>query len=104
MTISKILGTTGFATLLSRALALAKVEVPTLGGLEVRPDGSLRTFVEPGRESGLVPSEDGDDVFLAQLLGLMVIFIGESLTLRLVQDAWMDATLEGIETSDGDMP
>jgi hypothetical protein len=100
VTISKIAGTAGYASLLSRALALAKAEVPSLEMLSVRADGVLEGLAESTRNPGPVLSSNGDEVLVAQLLGLLATFIGQSLTLRLLQDAWMDETLEGMKSSD----
>jgi hypothetical protein len=104
VTVSKLVGVAGFASLLSRALALAKAEVPSLGVVKVRADGSLEGFAEAGQNQGPVPLGSGGDVLVAQLLGLLVTFIGQSLTLRLVRDAWTDASLEGRDSSDEETP
>jgi hypothetical protein len=45
---------------------------------------------------------EGRVVLLAQLLGLLVAFIGESLTLRLVLEVWPKVPLEDLELSNGD--
>ena len=37
-------------------------------------------------------------MIVAQLLGLLVTFIGEPLTLRLVRDAWPNASVAGLDT------
>jgi hypothetical protein len=39
---------------------------------------------------------------LAQLLGLLVAFIGESLTLRLVREVWPPVTLGNLNASKDD--
>lgn len=85
-----LMGNTGFCALLSRALALTGQEVPWLRGVEVNTDGKLGNF---DREAAKIsPSEitDGSVVLIAQLLGLLVSFIGEILTLQLVRDVWPD--------------
>jgi hypothetical protein len=86
--LAKFVGMAGFRSLLSRALAIAKAEIPSLGSVQVRPDGSLEGL------EGVEPNQDADAgaVVVTQLLGLLVTFIGEPLTLRLVWDAWPDAT------------
>lgn len=86
--LSKFVGMTGYRSLLSRALAMAKAEVPSLAPAQVRPDGSLEGL------GGVEPNQDVDAgaVVVAQLLGLLVTFIGEPLTVRLISDAWPDAT------------
>jgi hypothetical protein len=89
--ISKFAGEAGFRSLLARALVLATAEIPWLSSVEIKADGAL------GGLGTLPAQQDGDEadrggvVFLAQLLGLLVLFIGEVLTLRLVGDTWPDA-------------
>lgn len=90
----KFVGVSGYHSLLSRALTMAKAESPALDPVRVLPDGSLAGLegVEPN------PDADAGAVVVAQLLGLLVTFIGEPLTLRLVWDAWPDATEVEAET------
>jgi hypothetical protein len=94
----KFAGRAGFASLLSRALALAKAEVPALAAVQVRADGSLEGFDEVERTQSAEARGKEAAVLVAQLLGLLVTFIGEPLTLRLVRGAWPDVSMEG---SDG---
>jgi hypothetical protein len=44
---------------------------------------------------------NGEAVLIAQLLDLLVTFIGEALTLRLLQDAWPGKYLEDFDSSEG---
>jgi len=82
------MGIGGFRSLFARALALAGAEVPALGALEVKTDGSL------GGMEALQEQLDSHAMFecrvvlLAHLLGLLDTFIGESLTLRVVSEIW----------------
>jgi len=80
--LTTLAGAAGFRSLLARALTLAKQESPALGAWEVKPDGSLGGLDGEGAQSG--------SVLVAQLIGLMITFIGESLTLRLLHDVWLD--------------
>ena len=80
--LTTLAGAAGFRSLLARALTLAKQESPALGAWEVKADGSLESPNGEAQQSG--------DVLIAHLIGLMVTFIGESLTLRLVHDVWLD--------------
>ena len=79
--LTKFAGPSGFDALLSRALALAKSDVPALQTVKIKPDGSLEGFAE--RADG-----DGGIALIAHLLGLLVTFIGPTLTLQLLQDVW----------------
>jgi hypothetical protein len=101
---SKLVGAAGFRSLLSRALALAKAEVPSLGVVRIGADGSLEGFdeVEPDGDPGA--AEEPGVILMARLLGLLVTFIGPSLTLRLVRDGWPDASWDGIDLRTGETP
>ena len=76
--LTTLAGAAGFRSLLRRALTLAKQESPVLCALEVQADGSLAGLNAEVAQSGAV--------LIAHLLGLMITFIGESLTLRLLHD------------------
>jgi hypothetical protein len=99
--LATLMGNAGFRALLSRALALAKAEVPWLRAVQVKADGTLEGVDE--QHAQLDPDElfEGRVVLLAQLLGLLVAFIGENLTLRLVREAWPKAPLDGLDFGDG---
>lgn len=96
--LAKLAGVAGFCSLLSRALALAKAEVPSLDAVRVGTGGSLEGFDGIGRTED---AEAGVAV-VSQLLGLLVTFIGEPLTLRLVRDAWPNTSVAGTDTGSGE--
>jgi hypothetical protein len=77
-------GVDGFRALLSRALALARAEAPILSVLQVAADGSLQGLDELGRQIDKDPVREGGVILIAQLLGLLLTFIGEAMTSRLV--------------------
>ena len=81
-----MVGVAGYQGLLSRALTLARAEVPGLGAVRVTTDGFLQGLseLEPHIDQDHTP--EGGVILLAQLLGLFISFIGEALTLHLVQD------------------
>jgi len=97
-----VIGNTGFRALLSRALALANAEVPWLRAVHVKSDGSLEGLDE--LEAQVDPEEifQGRVVLLAQLLGLLVAFVGEKLTLRLVREVWPKLSLNDLHLDIGD--
>jgi hypothetical protein len=80
--LTTLAGTAGFRSLLARALTLAKQESPVLDSLEIKSDGSLDGLNGEAAQSGTV--------LVAHLIGLMITFIGESLSLRLLHDVWLD--------------
>jgi hypothetical protein len=77
-------GTAGFSSLLSRALTLAKRESPALSEVQVKPDGSL-----DGLEG---EAAQAHPILVGYLLSLLITFIGEALTMRLLNDIWPELT------------
>jgi len=99
--LATLMGTVGFAALLSRALSLATTEIPGLRALHVDADGALQGWTE--RKARPLPDEsfEGGVTLLAHLLGLLATFIGENLTLRLVQEVWPKLALDDVDFSEG---
>lgn len=92
ISLARFAGPDGFASLLRRALALARAEFAPLQTVTAKADGSLEGFEQVAADM----SNGGADAavaLVAHLLGLLVIFVGEPLTLRLVRDGWPDAPL-----------
>jgi len=87
-------GVAGFRSLLSRALTLARADAPSLAVVQVAADGSLRGLDELEPQIDKEQARDGGAILIAQLIGLLLTFIGEGLTLRLVQDVWPEAALD----------
>ena len=77
-------GVDGFHALASRALALAKSQSPRLSEVQVTANGSLSRLGEVESET----DEDGEGgiTLIVQLLGLFISFLGETTTLRLIED------------------
>lgn len=90
--LSKRIGQEGFRTLLARALTLTTALFPHLSAVRVGENGSL---VGLRRAAGIGLHKTPDDVtqqdavegavaLVAQLLALLITFIGEDLTLRIL--------------------
>jgi hypothetical protein len=94
--LAKLAGNGGFHALLSRAIALAKPEVPWLRTVHVNTDGSLEGLEVLHAQSDHDELFDGGVVLVAQLLGLLVAFIGEDLTLRLMREVWPKVLLNDV--------
>jgi hypothetical protein len=86
--LGKLIGIGGFDALLSRSLALAGAEVPTLRTLQPRADYSFEDFKKLEVKLDSLTIEEGQGVVVAQLLGLLMTFIGGALTLQLLQSIW----------------
>jgi len=100
--LSILMGNAGFRALLLRALVLANAEFPWLHTLQIKADGSLEGLDKI--EAQVEPEElaNAGVVLLAQLLGLLVAFIGENLTLHLMHDVWSNLALNDLNFSQGD--
>ena len=89
--VSRFAGPDSFAALLRRAVALARDEDPSLNGITISPECSIQGL--EALAAGSVEAHPAVAV-IAHLLGLLETFIGGSLTLRFVRDAWPEASLD----------
>ena len=92
---------TGFHALLTRALALAAAEVSWLRAVHIKADGSLVGLEAPQAQQDADELLEGGVVLLAQLLGLMVLFVGEVLTVRLVREVWPRIRIDDLDFGNG---
>jgi hypothetical protein len=94
MRLIRFAGVDGFRSLLSRALTLAKAEVPSLNMVRVLADGSLEGFDGIDGSEGAEAATQAGIILVAHVLELLMTFIGEPLALRLVHDKWTEASLD----------
>jgi len=87
-------GVEGFAALMGRALALVTEEVPSLRDIKIGADGCPKGFERADATDSGAEEREAAVALTAHLLGLLVTFIGEPLTLRLVREAWPDISLD----------
>ncbi len=97
--LAMLMGSSGFHALISRVLAVAHAEHPWLRTVQVEADGSLG---EAGAIENPEATAKGNVVLVAHLLGLLVAFIGESLTLRMVREVWPKLSLDESDLRKGD--
>jgi hypothetical protein len=99
--LATLMGNGGYRALLARALKLASAEVSSLRAVEVNADGVLEGF-EPLR-ARLTPAEFHESrvVLLAQLLELLVAFIGPALTSHLMGEIWPQLAADNPDFGDG---
>jgi hypothetical protein len=100
--LATFMGNVGFRALLSRALVLTNQEVAWLRAVRVKADGSFEGLDELDAQVDPGVIAKGRLVLLAQLLGLLVAFIGEDLTLRLVRGVYPQLSLGNWDLSTGD--
>jgi hypothetical protein len=90
--LARFAGVAGYRSLISRAVAMAKAEAPSLEPLQVQSDGSLQGFHGVEQRDA-----EAGTVVVVYLLSLLVAFIGTPLTISLVRDAWPDASLDKLD-------
>jgi hypothetical protein len=100
--LSMLVGNGGFRTLLARAHSVAATETPWLRAVKVTTDGSLQGWDEIREQLGPDEFFQGQVEMVAQLLGLLVTFIGEHLTVRLVAETWPQLSLSDLNLSEGE--
>jgi hypothetical protein len=83
-----LMGSYAYQVVLSRALATATEEVPWLIKISVNQDGILEGW--SALEKSMAPDVlfEGRVVLLAQLLELLITFVGATMTLRMLRDVW----------------
>lgn len=91
--LSRLAGVAGFCALMKRALTLAIAQAPTLNAVEIKPDGSLEGL------SG-VSDEVAGTLLIAQFIDLLTTFIGEHLTLCLLQEVWPELDVADTSTEE----
>jgi len=69
-------------------------EAPSLRAVQIAPDGSLQGLDELEPKIGKDLAREGGAILIAQLIGLLLTFIGEGLTLQMVQDVWPEADFD----------
>jgi len=90
-----LVGVAGFRSLLSRALTLARLEAPSLSTVRIAADGALQGLDELAPQIDKEQASGRGAILIAQLIGLLFIFIGEGITLRLVQNVWPEVVFDG---------
>jgi hypothetical protein len=96
---SILMGRSGFQALLARALVLAAAEAPWLTEARVVADGELEGLTAAHATRGPAEFAEGELVLLAQILRLLVAFIGPTLTLRLINQLWPQLSFSAADFS-----
>ena len=94
--LSKLIGMAGFQALLARALTLAKSESRWLEAVHIQANSHLIGFTETALKYPNQVVTDGNVALVSQFIELLNTFIGEALTLRLVNDVWPEAQLNDV--------
>jgi hypothetical protein len=101
--LSTFAGVAAFESLAFRALVQAKSEAPSLWAVQVVAGGYLKGFGEfdPQINMEMDLASDGGIILIARLLALLLIFLGEDLTLSLLRNTWPDATFDDCSSGNG---
>jgi hypothetical protein len=86
-----LVGSAGFNSLVFRALTFAQKQAPILREVQVDADGFLKGLDAIDRDPHNHLAE-AEALLLAEEIGLLFIFVGQSLTLRLTTDIWPNAS------------
>ena len=100
--LATFMGNVGFRAIMSRALALANGEARGLRAVHVQANGSLAGVHLIEAQIGQKEMAEGGVILLAQLLGLLIVFIGEDLTMHMVHEAWPKLSLNELNFGKGD--
>ncbi len=100
--LTTLMGNGGYRALLLRSLALATGEIPSLQAARIAADGRLEGF--DGLQAGLdhEGAAKGRVIVVSRLIGLLVAFIGEKLTLQLVSEVWPKLSIKELNFKKGD--
>ena len=80
----------------------SKAEIPWLGAVHVKADGALEGLEALSAKHNPDELFEGGVVLVAQLLGLLTAFIGETLTLRFVREVWPEVPLDNWDFGKGE--
>ena len=110
--LSEFAGVTGFESIASRALVLARTEDPSLDALRVSSDGKLHGLGQgPGEfehqididkdRAGESHAGEGEILLIARILGLLLLFLGEAIVLSLLRVTWPGAAFDDRNSENG---
>jgi hypothetical protein len=102
-------GVAAFQSLASRALVLARSEAPSLNAVRVSSNGAIVGLAEIEHQldidkiqAGEFPAGEGEIILLAHLLGLLLLFLGDAITMRLLMITWPGATFDNFSPKNGE--
>jgi hypothetical protein len=103
-------GVAAFQSIAFRALMQAKSEAPGLWAAQVEADGELQGLgefdpqpdaFEPQLGSGKEQTGDGGAILIDHILALLLIFLGEAVTINLLRNAWPGAPFDDRNAGNG---
>jgi hypothetical protein len=110
LSLCALAGIAAFQSIAFRALTQAKAEAPGLWAVQIAENGSLQGLgeFEPQPEElelqqnfGEEQVRDGGIILIDHVLGLLMIFLGEALTINLLRNAWPGASFDDRNAGNG---
>lgn len=86
--VATLVTSTGYRTLLARALRLAQAEFPILGALRIPTSGE---YLKGGPAPRSGATDDSLVALIANLIALLTTFIGDDLTDNIIRGVWPDS-------------
>ena len=101
--LAPLISSSGFHTLLARAVRLAARDAPFLASVSISTNGDCALSGLAGTTEKPDPAEVADalTMALAHFMWLLVIFIGENLGLRKVREIWPEVPVDSVNPSSG---
>ena len=110
--LSEFVGTAGFESIASRALALARTDAPSLNAVQVSSDGELHGLGQDLGEienpididkdqAGESQAGEGEFILIARILGLLLLFLGEAIVLSLLRITWPGTAFDDHNSENG---
>ena len=105
--LSAFAGVAGFYSIASRALALSSSEDPGFGAARVTEDGTLHGLeeiehpIDSDKGAGGAPPSEAGILLIARLLGLLHLFLGETLTTSLLRVTWAGTAFDDGKSDNG---
>ena len=94
--LARLVGIAGSQALLSRSLAVAKIETRWLADVRVDPNGRLSGLQDAAAQQPPPAATAGIQNLMAQWIGLLITFIGIDLTTRILSEVWPEIAPSGL--------
>ena len=110
LSICALAGVAAFQSIAYRALTQAKSGAPGLWAAQITTDGSLQGLgefdpqpdeFEPQLGSGKEQVADGGIILIDHILDLLLIFLGEAITINLLRNAWPGTSFDDRNAGNG---
>ena len=99
--LSSFTGTKGFQALIYRALTLTKAEIPRFEPVQLGHHGCLEHLSDIEPRLSAEEAALGEVILIGNMVDLLCNFLGEALALRLIKNAWPEASFDEVADRKG---